>query len=484
MVANQIQTFLFLICLSFIFSETSISMSSNSFQKQSAQGSNEYLIRFDDREQDYNSLHVRLDISGSQTPIVIVSKQAGCESDRIFVSTQKYGPINLALSVHDFYSPKLHLCVICKNNQACSYNMELTTQAIVEIPFGEQVSYYVTPNTSQMTLKIVDNNSNNFRLLETSSLTNIWVKGAYLKDVQISGPAVTEAKFTFGKMFYKDYQSGESFNLNIESVEGDLVTVGSLKLNENLKMRVNDLEIMGVLSTKTSLNLREVCLPIEKINNMDKNYLIRINGIIHTKRGEVYRKENTQTYSLQNFQKRIENGLISDSFTMETDYKEQSFCIGMLPDETNDLIFSIQVTSNDLEPQKQIFYSPQIPGLIYTHTLKLNETIIIQSMKPKADWNELNFNMKSSAGYPDFKFTKCINYPDCFMGEVDWHNIENPHHTNGMSSYNIYKKDLGEEYINYNSFSAKQPVMVIKCIKGEDQNESSDVCEFLCATTI
>ena len=403
---------------------------------------------------------------------VILADSQNCETGRKLLGMQPYGPINLFINKNQFsMSQNLYLCVKCL--EYCNYEVNLTFEEFPKLKIGEQYSYYVnTTNTDiQFELEI-----NNPPQSQDNTVYNVWVKGENVASNINGGNEVKKYEFSHGNIYTIKYNNVNSYKAYVRGYNGDYITIGSIEIKNGVApgLKVNDNEVMGVLTK--SENIKEICFPQEKherINNQDE--IVYINGIVFSKKLITYYKEDgvKDEYSYKN----ITDGNIIEGIYFDDYVKANKlYCVALAEDEKkNNVVFSVQLSSNKHIIYNQLIYPPQYPGVIYPHFLLKGEIGLFQGMKPRDGATEINLNMKALMGFPDMLYDSCQTYPECSYNDEKLSDVVDPHHSNRMSVYSFYLKDEKE----ITPISAFQPMMIVKCREGPKyKNKTADYCIF------
>ena len=431
-------------------------------------------------------IHIKVSPIFKNIEMAIISETEQCLDKRKALSIQPYDTINLFITkgqIQELSGKKeLYLCVKCQNKEECKYNIDLDSNKQCQLNVGEQASYYVSSNNQKMPFKFINKQPNNMRNLATIyDFYNFWVKGqSIIKTTLKADEEVIPSKsFGYGDVYITD-KSSDTFELNIESNTGDYVTVGSIGIKnfESKELKVNDLEIMGVLNDQLS----QICFPFNSnmySENNNKEFLAQINGNVYTNKKAVT-FESTEDTRRQ--ERKIENGLIFHHIIVHEGIGGTQFCITYdeSDDQLKEIIFSLQFTSSLTENQNQYIFPPQLPGVIYSHFLPKNSIGVFRGMTPKSGAKEINFNMKAIKGFPDMYFDGALDFPEAQYDENRIINIRNPHHANRMTVFNFYLNDPQyADFKEYNSISATQPLIIVQCLDGYNEVQNKSLyCEF------
>ena len=403
---------------------------------------------------------------------VILADSQNCETGRKLLGMQPYGPINLFINKNQFsMSTNLYLCVKCLD--FCDYDVNLTFEDYPKLKIGEQYSYYInTTNTDiQFDLEITNPPQS-----QENVIYNIWVKGENIASNINGGNEVKRYEFSHGNMYTIKYANINSYKAYVRGYNGDYITIGSIEIKNGLapSLKVNDNEVMGVLAKDEGLN--EICFPQEKHEKIiSSDEIVYINGIVFSKKLVTYYKEDGRIDEFS--YKNVTDGNIIEGIYYDDYIKPNKlYCAAFAHDEKkNNVIFSVQLSSNKHIIYNQLIYPPQYPGVIYPHFLLKGEIGLFQGMKPRDGATEINLNMKALMGFPDMLYDSCQTYPDCTYDDAKLSDVVDPHHSNRMSVYSFYLKDEKE----ITPISAFQPLMIVKCREGPKyKNKAADYCIF------
>ena len=493
MVVKPLTIFLIVFCLiSSVFSayvEKSLSIGKNPFERE-GEGTASYKLNFASgySMKDYVRVKITKDPQSTPNLLIFISKNIQCDDNRISMGVQTYESINLFfLEEHYSKSKKeLYLCVKCQSedDSDCNYDINIYTEDQVELNIGEQISYYVDELSTKIDFKILYRKANNLRNLATLyDYVTFWIKGKDIKKTTLKNDkeAVLPAEdFDYGRMYIDDGKN-DFYELTVESKEGDFVTVGSLGIEDYISqdLKLNDLEIMGILNNE----LDKVCFPLvvetEILEAFNETNIAQVNGIVYTKKASVFTPFKGQEGEVEGTTE-ISDGLIFEHIII--DQKSRSFCITYRENDNKNknIIFSLQFTSAAYKNYDQYIIPPQLPGVIYSHFLPKGAIGVYRGMKVEEGWKEINYNMKSLKGYPDMYFNRAIDFPAGQYKYQDLNNFDNPHHANRMSVYNFYlNDDKYEMFREFNSLTPQQPLIIVHCLKGDNQLEmSAKYCQF------
>ena len=423
-----------------------------------------------------NYIHIKVKPISRHVQMALISETEQCFSERKALSIQPYESIHLFLTkeqIMEVNEKELYLCVKCQNDENCIYDIILDSKNECQLDIGEQASYYVTPNNKRMTFNFI----NGGFYTNAYDYYNFWVKGQSINrtNLMANGKSIESKSFGYGDVYITDLIE-DSYILTIQSEEGDYVTVGStcISNNESKRLKVNDLEIMGILNNQ----LNQICFPFDSSIFTTNQYLAQINGNVFTKKATMFVSYKGQRKSEHS----IDNGLIYHHLIVDEDITNKKLCITNegLDDDSKEVIFSLQFTSSVSDNKIQYIFPPQLPGVIYSHFLPKGSIGVFRGMTPKKDASEINFNMKAIRGYPDMLFDGALDFPEAEYDNERLVQIRNPHHANRMTVFNFYLNDPAyKDLKGYNSISATQPLIIVQCLEGfTDAEKNSLFCEF------
>ena len=483
MVVKPLTLFLILFCLvSSVFTvyqiQDSIEITSKS-KSSKGSGTSSYQLLFSNNLSldDYIKVKISKVSSTTQNLLILISGNRQCDDDRKSMGVQTYESINLFfLKEHARNNNGLYLCVKCQSEDGdesnCNYNIDIDSQSELELNIGEQISYYVEDNTQNMFFKIINDKISNLRNLEAMyDKVNFWIKGQDVLTTKLTNSnrrEVNRIQFGYGFMHF-DNDPSDYYSLSVTSKKGDFVTVGSLGIIEGVsqKLRINDLEIMGILNS----DLNYLCFPLELQSEPLEEYedlnVAQINGIIYTKKASIY----TPLQGYEGFIERIEDindGLIFYHMNIDEKTEKKSFCVTYREEDENkniNIIFSLQFTSAVYKNYDQYIIPPQLPGVIYSRFLPKGAIGVYRGMKVKNGGTEINYNMKSLKGFPDMYFNRAIDFPEVQYRYEHLRDFDNPHHANRMSVYNFYLEDPQFQiFKDFNNLTPKQPLIIVYCL--------------------
>ena len=223
--------------------------------------------------------------------------------------------------------------------------------------------------------------------------------------------------------------------------------------------------------------LEEICFPLEKNEIIkEKNDIVYLTGTIYTIIAKIYFRDE-QGIILN--EKEINNGNILEFISEDDLNKKKYFCVSLINDNEkfsiNEVVFTIQLTSNKYMDFNKMIYPHLFPGLVYSYGLSEGETAIFTGDFTKLS-QKINFNMKLMQGVPHMYFDFCGEYPNCHNGEINLENLISPNHSNKVTLYS-FNIDLLKEDLS--PISAFQPLLIINCLKGYSvEKDTSKICTF------
>ena len=438
-------------------------------------GSTAFLLSY--AQDDFNKFkqYIKATVStkGRKNQYVILADSQNCETGRKLLGMQPYGPINIFINKNQLVmSQSLYLCVKCIEDP-CNYDVQLTFEDSPKLKIGEQYSYYINTTNTNIQFELEKNTPST----TDNIIYNLWIKGENVASNVEGGSEVKKYEFSHGNIYViTKNENVKSYKVIVRGYDGDYITIGSIEIKNGVApdLQVNDNEVMGVLSK--SENIKEICFPQKRLPEIQSSdEIVYINGIVFSKKLTTYYKENDaiDQYSYKN----ITDGNIIEGIYFD-DYANQNklYCVAFANDEKkNEVVFSVQLSSNKHNIYNQLIYPPQYPGVIYPHFLLKGEIGLFQGMKPRTGATEINLNMKALMGFPDMLYDSCQTYPDCIYDDAKLSDVVDPHHSNRMSVYSFYLKDEKE----ITPISAFQPLMIVKCREGPKyKNKTADYCIF------
>ena len=467
--------FFLLLCLlfSFIISQKDeikkITIDTNG-ASDSGENSKTFQLEFTTSIKGY--VHIKISPTTESKLIVYTSKRdEKCERARSSLAKNPDGPINLFLKENQGSSE--YLCVQCLGNSACRYDIDIKLTDKCYLPLGEQYSYYVNDFITKMEFEFQDSINLSLRkLISTENIrVNFWVKGQSNPQVNFNFENLkSEKDYGFGKICSAEYDGDDvTYPIEIIAEIGDYITVGSLYIEKDKAkdLEINNFQMMGMLTKDDE----KICFPIKYDKRLTDSDVLRVNGNIYPNKAHTYLKIDG---TIDEVSKRyVENGLIQYLiYPFGLQNSDTQFCIEH--SNTEEIIFSIQLTSPSLYEYNQFIYPPHLPGVIYSHYLVKGEIAVFQGGKPNNEAKEINLNMKARKGFPIMHFDRCMNYPNCEY-DKDSTYYKDPYHSNRMTVYSFY---LSEEE-DFNAISTFQPLMIVHCLEGEKEEEAeSYFCQF------
>ena len=493
MVVKPLSLFLIVFCIiSSVFSayqdKGSIDITSKS-KSAPGSGTSSYKLSFSTSLSLDNYIKIKITKGSTSTPnlLILISENKQCDDNRKAMGVQTYESINLFF--HKDHANGIYLCVKCQNGDEsnCNYNINIESQNELELNIGEQISYYVEDKTQNMYFNIINDKMSSLRNLEAMyDKVNFWIKGQDVESTRLinsNSREITKTSFGYGFM-HSDNVPSNYYHLTVNSKKGDFVTVGSLGIVEGVsqKLRINDLEIMGILNS----DLKTLCFPLELQSEILDDFKevdsAQINGIVYTKKASIYTPFQGSEH-IKEVIEDITDGLIFYHLSLDEKVETKSFCVSHREVDENkniNIIFSLQFTSAAYKNYDQYIIPPQLPGVIYSHYLPKGAIGVYRGMQVKNGGTEINYNMKSLKGFPDMYFNRAIDFPEVQYKYEHLKDFDNPHHANRMSVYNFYLNDPQFQiYEGFNNLTPKQPLIIVYCLPGDNSVEqSAKFCQF------
>ena len=481
--SNHFKLFFLILCyLSFTVQGKDYSLSpTNQINEQFTSGQS-FKVTLDPNSSQLNEIiRITLWPSSGLNPLIIVSKDdETCTNNRLYSAPSSSDSTYVFFKTEELIDnngqKSFYVCLI-EQVAPSDYHLNIANEDKAYLPLDTQVSYYVAQNNTQMTFSIKNNQD------KIIDYFNIWVKGQNIKNATIN--SLQKEKFQYGYVFYGTIANAE-YELEIEAVIGDFITVGSISFYEGKpnQLKENSKEITSILINTYTQN--EICFPIE----FNKDLSPEISGKVYTNKAKTYyKKEDGNKIDMTSVD--ITNGILNDLNVLGGfgEYGDSGyFCLTYLDSNNKQpIIFSIQMTSNR---NISLIHPVMFPGEIRRHFLLQGEIAVFYGFKPKETANEVNLNVKAFRGFPEMYYDECKTFPNCQYNASSLVDKINPFPSNRMIVYSFYLNDddaLEEEedkkYDNYNPITSFQPVMIVYCSKGGRMgntglNEQSLLCEF------
>ena len=428
----------------------------------SGNGEQQYEVNFSSGSllfDNYISLKFTVKDSGKRNPAIIISQDSDAK-DRLFTSVQLYDDIYIFLLKHQITKGKIFIKVQNREkSEVADYNIIVSNTDRAYLPFNKQTSYYVPESQANSTMQFVFQKDNS----ESTDIT-FWAQGKSIQRAEMDGFTKRTFSSTYiSHIFYGSIlNGGDNYNLVVESVKGDYITVGSTTLKG--KIAPNGLkENRNEMIVATQRN--EVCfsIPYEaKIMHITGEiYTFKAKGTFKNSIGEPIEIND------EKIETQFKNGILSDFNAigiLDNSFKTGYYCL----DEPGLKIFSIQMTCN---VETQLVTAPMLPGDIRRHFLERGQIAIFYGTKPRMNTKEVNFNLKSLKGFPEMYYTECPTFPECHYTTDDLEtsdDIEKLYPSNRFSTYSFYMKD--ETNKDFSPISEVQPIMIVYCAEGGEQD--------------
>ena len=388
-------------------------------------------------------------------PYVIISAQESCDKDRLYLGTQIQGSIHFFVKKTQLSTDRFFICIKSrKESNVDSYNIILKNEEKAIISLDTQTSYYVSDENMEYMNFVFPHDTS-----DSGKHATIWIKGKSIMRPEIIATNFKEMQYDYGYLYYGIIDEND-IELTVYSKIGDYVTFGStiIRDKKTKELKKNSNEIM--IATE-----EEVCIPLE-FGFIAPSH---ITGKIYTRKALTYFTDMSGNILKRDdkTEEKIENGILSELNVVsikegEQRYEKGYFCLKSNKNNDHLIMFSIQMTSNS---NIQMVHPPLLPGEIRRHFLLNGESAIFYGMKPKDDSTEVNLILKSLKGYPEMFYDNCTHFPYCTYNEDSFKTLKNPPPSNKITVYSFYK-ELDDEYMNYNSISSYQPLMIVHCKEG------------------
>ena len=286
MVVNPLKfIFLFFCLFSFALSEDL-----KDYLYLEGEGTKTFEIKIDNVKKSY--IHIKVESKTEINQIVMVCSDLDCEK-RLLMGIQQNGLINLFIKKKQVKNYLYILAQCGEEDKNCKYNLNLIEENTCQLDIDEQTSYYTYENSQDMSFSFKPNTS-----LDADKVI-IWVKGQTIQEssLKIDNEEIKGNNFGYGNIFYADFDELKTYELKVVSSKQDYITVGSLHVKNQISktLQPNDLEIMGILNKGEE----KICFDLKTFEE-DKSSLAHIEGIIFTKRAQVYftslENEGSQNY--------------------------------------------------------------------------------------------------------------------------------------------------------------------------------------------
>ena len=467
---NTIINLLLLFCLfKLVINDNTYTLSSKGSVKISGNGEGIFTVQLDSGASydDYISLIFTIKNSTARNPSIIISANSDGKN-RLFTSIQLYEEIYIFLKKKQISNNKFYILVQNReNSDVKDYEINVRNQDKAYLPFNKQTSYYIPDDEFNNEMEFV------FQKDDSGSTDiSFWAQGKSIIKTEMDGFTNRNFDSTYTThTFYGSIPSdGNNFNLKVQSVKGDYVTVGSATLKENivyngLKENRNEM----IVATQKE----EVCFSISyelKIMHITGEiYTFKAKGTFKDSQGEPIEINDERYETL------FTNGILSDFNAIgrvDNTIKNGYYCL----QNPGLKVFSIQMTCNAGETQ--LVTDPLLPGDIRRHFLLRGEIAIFYGTKPRLNTKEVNFNLKSLKGFPEMYYTECTTFPKCHYTTENLKSFEHPYPSNRFTTYSFYMKDATNK--DFCPITAEQPLMIVYCTEGGKQDlfGESAICTF------
>ena len=275
----------------------------------------------------------------------------------------------------------------------------------IELNDGEPVQYYVNnEETIEFTLNL------------NSDLSNVWVRGQ--KEIQVSFLSPTNANQVkaisdsfYAYIFENSYNSKVEFS--VVAKKGDYINVGLIGYSReddyyhsNKVLNIEGPVITGFLHKNS---IQKICYDLKYEQIQDK--IVIGSGILFTKIAMSNLISGEEGYS--NLEQISPLGILKNFIVKQ--YSKICFSfpdINALPQYENikEIVFTYHAET--LETKNYLEKEPQLNGLLYPRTIKVESKVAFISQKD-GNFEKMSLNLNSLRGFPKMYVYKCENYPLC-----------------------------------------------------------------------
>ena len=400
-------------------------------------------------------------------PIVILSLERKCKNDRLYLSTQNYGPIYIFLKSEQFPSTNKPFYICIKQREKIDSNFKLIIKANDKayLPFNMQTNYYISNSINQK-MKFIFPLDNSY---DSNSEVTIWAKGRSISKINVINFDGKEHQFNGSFIFY-DKMPINNIELTIESEIGDSITIGSTIINKrkvvNNSLEENSNELIIAIEG-------DVCIPYTLENSVSY-----ITGKIYEGKAtyDFIDEENNQiTINNSELTLDFENDIFIDFNTIKEVY--QNYLKGYICLKSDKLmIFSIQMIYNG---ENQIFHPVLIPGDFRQYFLEKYKVAIFYSAFSKNKLKSVDLYLESLKGSPKIYIDECETFPNCTYNNNSIMKLKSYFFDNKIANFSFISEENLEKN-GFNSISSLQPLMIVYCGEGENSERFPGVnyCEF------
>ena len=414
--------------------------------------------------------YIKLEIQGSEDinyVLSIFSDEKREKRIQLAQSTFKKTILFLTRKQFESNSNKVYAEIEC-SSKPCSYNLTINSSEKIILEEGEQIYYYVTEYTKDM----------EFLINLKSEKVNIWsLGGKDIKNTLDSDDIILSQK---NNNFLEEYENKvldsnsyihskkgnyylfinkEKIEFNLTGSNGDYINVGSLGYigNNSNKPIIPDEETFIVFLERKAFP--KACFDFRMREVTNKSYTVFLEGIIFNKYLEIFQNKNGEEINNE-----VLYGKFSKYFNSKN-LKENKLCFSFPKEEKynkiDEIKFSFYITLGKTSLKGLNIYYPQINGVIYSRSLRINQMTAYIGLEPYNDFSEINYNIFNEIGFTKLYIYDCENYPLCLHDNPTNLKVINPRNIDRFSTYSIYKKDLKNEY---NPIGKKQKLMMAMCV--------------------
>ena len=434
---------------------------------------------------------------GNNQILSFSSTDPECMTGREQLSQSYRGPPEMWIKKEQYSNKVFYLVVQCQDlDKKCNYELKMESADYILLNRNTQISYYTTKKNEVMTFHIPK------RDLDPSIIHNdyaeIWFKGS--ENIQMileyykgkEKQMITSQKhysngaiFSFKEDIYEypeDNSTDAYYQLTIDAVSGDYITVGNKAINNNNYVTEKNILFPNSGETTGYLkkgSLEKECFNLVKPNIANDNDYFFISGNFYNKYFMViyYKEDGTKyeeeqvtkiNYSKKFLYKDISNGNIN------------SFCVELSSTSkyiNEEAIYTFEIIDHVNKNKYRTIYSPQIAGRRYNRLMH-SGTIAIFSIFGTQFERYFHYNARIISGIPRMFFHQCKTYPICDYTEDQLINLESdiigPHYVDKIYSYTFDDITYKESPI-----SSTQNLIIIECFKDTNaNNEEEDFCNF------
>ena len=318
----------------------------------------------------------------------------------------------------------------------CNYKFHLNSFDAIDLPLGEQYTYYVTKETQNMIFNI--SSQKNLKNIHEYTF-HLWAKGNKNINSSLKGVEPTKTLKDFNAYVIKVNDNTHfNYSFEVKGNIGDLINVGTIFTNEKKYYPITmkddeEYEISGIINNNSNSSL-------ESFNNLC--FDVKNNNIS-------IREVNYYDLSYEN--------------QIETYHKEKTVeCLKMkIFGET---FFSIHFKKNIKKEEKNIKIIPRTTGIYHKIYIEQGETIGIIPKTSENDFKFITFNLIKYFDLNEIKVSmyNCRTYPECKINKNTTSNSTKIESFNNIYHYSFTKDEWG----NINPMSKNQNILLITCKKG------------------